>query len=181
MEDENFPLTPHRAFVHSLAHVARTARLGDETVVWQFASIIRHAVVGAHCKIASCVIIDGARIGNHTSVGHGAFIGPGTLVEDEVFIGPNATLCNDAWPAVSKDGFDLDKLISGEVVTIRVEDGASVGAGAIILPGVIIGAEAVIAAGAIVDRSVPHGCLFKRGGEIVKLDPTRSLRRMREV
>ncbi len=181
MSPEEPALTRHKAFVHSLAHVARTVRLGDETVVWQFASIIRYAVVGAYCKIASFVTIDGARIGNYTSVAHGTFIGPGTLIEDEVFIGPNATFCNDAWPSVSKDGFDLDKLISGEVVTIRVENRASVGAAAIILPGVIIGEGAIVAAGATVDRSVPHGCLFKRGGEIIKLDPIRSLRRVREV
>lgn len=175
------PLTSQPAFVHPLAHVAKTAYLGRDTVVWQFASVIRHSVVGDRCKIGSCSIVDGARVGDGTTISHGTFISPGTVIGNYAFIGPNVSFCNDMWPSVSKVGFDLDQLIVGEIITTRVEDGANLGVGVIVLPGVIIGLGSMIAAGAVVDRPVPPGCLFKRDGEIVKLEPSRTLRRMRII
>ncbi len=42
---------------------------------------------------------------------------------------------------------------------IRIGDGAWVGAGCIILPGVHVGAGSVVAAGAVVSRDVPSNSL----------------------
>jgi acetyltransferase-like isoleucine patch superfamily enzyme len=52
---------------------------------------------------------------------------------------------------------------------VVVKDGASIGAHAVVLPGVTIGAGAMIGAGATVDRSVPDGHLLRRDGEIVPI------------
>ncbi len=169
------------AFVHALSQVDDTVTLGDGAVIWQFASVIRRSVIGTACKIASCAIVDGARVGDGCSIGHGAFIGPGTVLENDVFVAPNVTICNDAWPTVAKDDFDLDSLLDGTVVSVRVRDHASLGAGCVVLPGVTVGIGAFVAAGATCDRSVPPECLFKRNGAIVKLDPTVGQRRMRRA
>ncbi len=40
---------------------------------------------------------------------------------------------------------------------MRIEDGAWLGAGAIVLPGVTIGRDAIVGAGAVVTRDVPPG------------------------
>lgn len=167
------------AFIHPKAHV-EGAGIGARTKVWQFASVIRCAVIGADCKIAAKAGIDGSRIGDRCIISENAFIDPGMKIGNDVFIGPNVALCNDAWPRVGKDGwFDPGVLIRGDVVVTIVEDGASIGANATVLPGIRIGKDAMIAAGAVVERDVPAGHLYKRDGSITPIDKSRPVRRMR--
>lgn len=152
--------------------------VGPRSRIWQFASVIRGAKIGADCNIGSCAIIDGAMIGDQVAIGAGAKLFPGIVIKDRVFIGPGAVFCNDLWPSVSKDGFDLGQLQRGDLVTTVVEEGASIGAAATILPGVVIGTGAMIAAGAVVDHSVPADHLFRRDGVVVPIDERRGRRRM---
>lgn len=166
---------------NTLAVVDGNVVLGDDVRIWQFASIIRGANIGPGCNIGSCAMVDGARLGARVSVGHGAFIGPGTLIGDDVFIGPGAIICNDAWPSRDKTGFDLEALIDHRIITVWIDEQASIGAGAIILPGVMIGSAAMVAAGAVVDKPVASGHLFKRDGTIVAIDPGRPIKRMRSA
>lgn len=42
---------------------------------------------------------------------------------------------------------------------VKIEDGAWIGGGAIILPGVTVGRNSVIGAGSIVTRSIPANCV----------------------
>lgn len=165
--------------IHALAHVENSI-LGEGTKVWQFASVIRGSWIGLNCNIASCAIVDGAVLGDECLIGHGSSVHPGTKIGDRVFVGPCVTFCNDMWPRVSKEGFDLNSLLSGKWTSIRVGDDVSIGAGCVILPGVIIGEGSVIAAGSRVDRSVPEFSLQKPSGEVVKLAP-RIPDRMREA
>jgi UDP-2-acetamido-3-amino-2,3-dideoxy-glucuronate N-acetyltransferase len=62
-----------------------------------------------------------------------------------VFIGPRVTFCNDLEPP--SDNW-LDTI---------VEDGAVLGAGVVVLPGVTIGAYARVGAGAVVTRDIYPG------------------------
>ena len=126
--------------------------------VWRFASVIRGAQVGEDCSIGTCSIIDGARLGERVRVGHGASIPPGVWIGDDVFVGPGVVICNDPDPRVGS-GFDIQALLDGKVV-VRIEDGASIGAGSVILPGVTVGAGAMIAAGSVVTKDVPKGGLW---------------------
>lgn len=168
---DRHPEMADACFIHDLAQVDNGCTIGDHSRVWQFASVIRGAKIGQDCSIASCSIVDGSTLGDRVIVGHGAFIGPGTLIGNDVFIAPCVTFCNDFWPVVSKEGwFDVADLVSGNVVVTIVRDGASIGAGAIIMPGVVIGAEAMIAAGAVVNRNVPDRHLFRVGGEMQLID-----------
>ena len=45
-----------------------------------------------------------------------------------------------------------------------IEDGASIGANAVILPGVRIGRGAMVAAGAVVTKNLEAGYIFNRNG-----------------
>lgn len=171
------------AFVHRLAH-AENVTIGARTQVWQFASVIRRAVIGVDCKIGSSAIVDGARIGDRGLIGHGASINPGITIGADVFIGPNVTLCNDFWPRVGKDGWcDIEELLSGAKVVTIVDDGASIGANAVILPGVRIGKGVMIGAGAAVDRNIPDHHVFRRDRSLEKiaLDLQVNIKRMRLV
>lgn len=147
--------------LHDLAQVDQDCIIGDGTVVWQFASIIRGSVIGSHCTIGSCAVVDYAVIGDRCKVGHGAQIHPGAVIRDDVFVGPGAIFCNDAWPSVDVSDFKL-----GETTVVYVHERASIGAGAIILPGCIIGRGALVAAGAVVRKSVPPKMVYLRDGSV---------------
>lgn len=178
---ENLIVRYPDVFVHPKAHVGN-ARIGWGTKIWQFASVIRNANIGKHCKVASCAIVDGSRLGDRVIVSHGAFIDPGMRIGNDVFIGPHVALCNDFWPRVDKsDWFDMDDLIDGKIVVTWVGDGASIGANAVVLPGLTIGAGAMIAAGAVVTQDVKDGHLYKRDGSIVPIDPAKTPNRMRRA
>lgn len=171
------------ALLHPQSCVDRdTVSIGRLSRIWQFASVIRHAKIGEECRIASCSIIDGSTIGDRCIVSHGAFIDPGMVLGNDVFVGPCVALANDFWPRTDKAGwFDINDLTAGGIVVTRIESGASIGANAVILPGLTIGAGAMIAAGAVVDRNVPALTLFRRDGRILPIDPARAPNRMRQV
>jgi len=165
------------AVLHPLAHVDRAGvKIGARTRIWQFASVIRSAELGADCSVGSCAIIDGAKVGDRVLIGHGVSLNPGIVIFEDVFVGPNVTFCNDLWPSTSKEGFDIEALKSCRHMTTMVMPGASIGAGAVVLPGIGIGYGAMIAAGAVVDRNVPDHYLLRRGGSLVRVDPLRKRR-----
>jgi UDP-2-acetamido-3-amino-2,3-dideoxy-glucuronate N-acetyltransferase len=171
---------PYRdCHVHHYAEVDEDVLIGMGTRVWQFASVIRGSVVGKNCSIASCAIVDGARIGDQTIVSHGAFIDPGIVIGSGVFIGPHVSLCNDAWPRAHKIGFEMEPLLDGSFVTTIIEDGASLGANVVVLPGLVVGQGSMVAAGSTVTHNIPPRSLYKRNGEIVpiKLKPVNRMRK----
>ena len=144
------------------ATVDWTASIGDRTMIWQYATVCAGVRIGRDCVIGSCAWIgQDAEIGDGTRIQHGAFIAKGTIIRKNVFVGPNVTMSDDPYPRVRQ------WYIASPPV---IEDGASVGAGAIILPGVNIGAGAMIGAGAVVTHDVEPG-------EIVVGIPARPLDR----
>ena len=166
-------------FIHPKAHVGETCKIGAGTKIWQFASVIRGTVLGEKCVIWPHVMLDGSVYGDNVHIASHFAAGPGFKVGNNVFIGPNVTLCNDMWPMVGRDGYDETWLRSGKSFTIEIGDGASIGAGAVILPGVRIGANSQIGAGAIVHGDVPAGALWMRNGRV---EPTFIRgRRMRRI
>jgi acetyltransferase-like isoleucine patch superfamily enzyme len=167
--------------IDSAAIIGETAIIGTGTRVWAAASIIRGACIGRDCNIGSCAIVDGAVIGDECLIGHGAQIHPGARLGNKVFVGPGAILCNDRWPRADKDGFDADPMIAREFISIEITDCVSIGARAVVLPGITIGFGAMIAAGAVVDKNVPEKYLLKRNGEIVPIDFARTPQRMRRA
>jgi UDP-2-acetamido-3-amino-2,3-dideoxy-glucuronate N-acetyltransferase len=90
---------------------------------------------------------DDVVIGNRVTIKSGVFLWNGITLGDDVFVGPNATFSNDSFPR--------SKIFLSEPVRTVVEDGASIGANATILPGCRIGRQAMVGAGAVVTRDVP--------------------------
>lgn len=158
------------AFIHSSANVDRdTVSLGAGTKVWQFASITRGTVMGRDCNVSPFAMLDGSIYGDRVIVSAGVACGAGFSVGNDVFLGPNCCLANDMWPATHKEGYDDAKLRSGEYFSVILEDGVSIGALAVVLPGIRIGAGSVVAAGAVVDRNIPPGFLWRRTGYLVAI------------
>jgi UDP-2-acetamido-3-amino-2,3-dideoxy-glucuronate N-acetyltransferase len=167
------------AFIHPLAHV-EGARVGARTKVWQFASVTRGTVLGEDCSISPHAMLDGSVYGDRVVISGGVMAGDGFDVGNDVFLGPNVTLCNDRWPAANKEGYRADLLRRG-FVTVRVKDGAWIGANAVVLPGVTIGKMAAVAAGAVVHCDVPDGYLFTRSSGMLLIKPAWRQSRMIEA
>lgn len=156
------------------------SQIGAGTKVWQFASVIRNAHLGEGCNVASGATIDGAWCGDRCIIGHNVLLSPGAMIGNDVFVGPGAKICNDRWPSTSKDGFDIDLLMS-DYISVHIHDWASIGANAVILPGVTIGKMAMVAAGTTASKSVPSDHVLMRNGDIIRIKPEWRERRMRSA
>lgn len=133
--------------IHPTADV-QSVNIGERTNIWQFVVILPDAVIGADCNVCAHVFIENqVVIGDRVTIKSGVQIWDGITIENDVFIGPNATFTNDKTPR--------SKQYLTDVMKTRIEAGASIGAGAVILPGVQIGKGAMVGAGAVVTRSVP--------------------------
>jgi UDP-2-acetamido-3-amino-2,3-dideoxy-glucuronate N-acetyltransferase len=134
-------------FIHSLANVL-SSTIGTGTSVWQFVVILPSANVGKDCNICShCLIENDVVIGDRVTVKSGVQLWDGLRVGNDVFIGPNASFTNDRFPRSKKK--------PEKFLNTTIQDGASIGAGSVILPGLVVGSNAMVAAGAVVTRSVP--------------------------
>jgi len=165
--------------IHHLAHVDADVVLGAGTRIWQFASVTRGTVMGRDCSVSPFAMLDGSVYGDRVVVSGGVTCGAGFKVGNDVFLGPSCCLANDMWPASSKDGYDDATLRGGERFAVIVEDGATIGALAVVLPGVRVGRGAIVAAGAVVDRDVPDGFLWRRNGYLAPVPVERNAKRMR--
>jgi UDP-2-acetamido-3-amino-2,3-dideoxy-glucuronate N-acetyltransferase len=147
--------------IHPLADVGATD-IGEGTRIWQYSVVLPGARIGRDCNICAHTFIEGgAVIGDRVTVKSGVFLWDGLVVEDDVFLGPNATFTNDRFPR---------SRVSVDYPLTTIRRGASIGAGAVILPGIAIGQKAMIGAGAVVTKSVPDG-------EIWAGNPARALKR----
>ncbi|MGD9904511.1 MAG: DapH/DapD/GlmU-related protein [Vicinamibacterales bacterium] len=101
----------------------------------------------------------GIRIGRHTFLGEETLMRAqgGITIGDRVLFGPRVQVL-----AVNHVMSDPERPIMDQGITavgIRIEDGAWIGAGAIVLDGVTVGKHAVIGAGAVVTGDVPPHAL----------------------
>lgn len=153
--------------IHPHALIQSDCRVGMGTSVWQFASVIRKARIGPDGVVGACSVIDGSRIGARARIGHGAQVHPGCVAGDDLFLGPGAVVCNDLWPWLGGRDFDLDALIDGREIAVICEDHVTIGAGAIVLPGVRLGEGCVVAAGVVCTVDVPARTVLLRDGRHV--------------
>ena len=163
-------MTDPRGLFAPSAIVDPTATFADDfTRVWHHSVILQHVQIGRSCSIGSRAEIGrGSIIGDRSRISAGVFLPPNSLVGAGVFIGPNATFTDDLYPVVPKPG-DPPYAALPPIIG----DGASIGAGAIVLPGVKIGREARIAAGAVVTKDVPAQMMVKGmpGREMLTPEP----------
>lgn len=146
--------------IHPSADVSERAVLGQGTSVWNQAQIREGARLGRGCIVSKDVYVDfDVVIGDFAKIQNGAYLYHGVTLGDGVFVGPGAIFTNDKRPrAINADGTPkgaADWTVSPTVV----EDGASIGAGALIVAGVRVGRWAMVGAGAVVTRDVPAHAL----------------------
>jgi acetyltransferase-like isoleucine patch superfamily enzyme len=121
--------------------------IGTEVLLGDGASIREQARIGDRTVIGRGVTVDVAvSVGEETRVMDKAYLTGEMTVGDRVFISALVVTSND-------NSFAGGGALAGPTV----EDDASVGAGASLLPGVVVGRGAVVASGAVVTADVPAG------------------------
>ena len=151
-----------RVYIHPTADVSPKAVLGDGVRIWHEAQVREGAVLGRNCILGKGAYVDfGVQIGDNVKIQNRASVYHGVTIESGVFIGPHAIFTNDRLPrAVNPDG-SLKSDDDWELGKILVREGASIGAGAIIVAGVTIGRWAMIGSGSVVTRDVPdYGLVY---------------------
>lgn len=144
------------------ANVGRRFIIGKNSHVWHFANVEDDVSMG-----------DGSVIGSHTYVGRGVRIGNNVriqsfvsicrdaILEDGVFISPHVCITDDKRPRSGNPDYKAEPPI--------LRKGCSIGAGAIILPGVEVGENAMVGAGAIVTKNVGRSVVVR--GEPARARP----------
>ena len=136
-------------FIHELADVQSKA-VGSGSRIWQFVVVLPGARIGNDVNICShCFVENDVVIGDRVTIKNGVQVWDGLRIADDVFIGPNVSFTNDRYPRSRNRDAELLQTVVGE--------GASIGAGAVICPGLSIGSGAMVAAGAVVVDDVPAG------------------------
>ncbi len=157
---DDFLTAMSRPFIHPLSDVQST-NIGQNTRVWQYSVILKDAVIGRGCNICAHTLIENdVFIGNNVTVKSGVYVWDGIILEDNVFVGPCVAFTNDKKPRSKQYPESFIKTI--------VEQGASIGANATILPGVRIGKNALIGAGAVVTKDVPDNAIVVGNPAIIK-------------
>jgi acetyltransferase-like isoleucine patch superfamily enzyme len=143
------------ARVHATADLEPDVTVGAGTSIWHRAQIRTGARLGSECIVGRDVFIDeGVAIGDRVKIQNGALVYHGVTVGNGVFIGPGAILTNDRYPRAITSSGDLSRATDWAVSPIVLRDGASIGAGAVVVAGVTVGEFAMVGAGAVVTRDV---------------------------
>jgi len=112
----------------------------EENNIGNNVSIGSHSIIEHHVKIG-----DNVRIHSNT------FIPEYSIIDDGAWIGPCVVFTNARYPR--------SKTVKENLSGPHVQSNAKIGAGAVLLPGIIIGQGALIGAGSVVVSNVPDGVL----------------------
>lgn len=134
-------------FIHPQG-ICESIEVGDGTTIWAFSHVLPGAVIGRNVNLNDHVFVENdVLIGDRVTVKSGVQLWDGIELQDDVFVGPNVTFTNDSFPRSKQYPDAFPRTV--------VDKGASIGGGAVILPGIHIGRNAMVGAGSVVTRDVP--------------------------
>ena len=113
--------------------------------------------------------VESIRIGKNTFIGHESLIMGANFTK--VVIGSNVDISSRVSIITGTHEIDLHSVrIAGKGVgeNVEIKDGAWIGFGAMIMPGVTVGSKSIVAAGAVVINDVPNNCMVAGNPAVVK-------------
>ena len=129
-------------------------RAGDFFQTGHNVLVREHTVFGNHIVVGTNTVIDGyVVIGDFVKIESNCYIPTHVTIGSRVFIGPGVVLTNDKYPLKKRNAY--------KPKGPTIEDGVTLGAGAIVCPGLVIGRCSFVAAGAVVTKDVPPMSLVK--------------------
>lgn len=148
------PGPPPVAAETELGVVDGGAVVGAGSRLWHQAQVAAGASIGMDCTLGKGAYVGtGSRVGDRVKLGNYTSVF-GATIDDDAMISPHAALLEDPAPrATTPDGrrkqhTDVDQR------PVTVERRATIGAGAMVAPGVTVGHDALVAIGAVVVRDV---------------------------
>ena len=127
-------------------------QIGQNTLVGDGASIREQCRVGSSTVVGRHVTLNyDVTVGSHTKIMDHSWLAGNMKVGDNVFISGGVLTANDN--AIGGEGY------RGDLRGPTISDGAMIGVGATLLPGVMIGKNSIVGAGAVVTRDVAPGTL----------------------
>jgi len=161
----NTTMLKKKYYVHTQG-ICETRFVGPRTKIWAFTHVLPKAQIGSDVNLCDHVFVENdVTIGNRVTVKCFVALWDGLRIEDDVFIGPGVVFANDK--------YTRSKMYLPSFPKTVIRKGASIGAGAVILPGIEVGAYAMVAAGAVVTKNVApfelvRGIPARRKGSVCK-------------
>jgi acetyltransferase-like isoleucine patch superfamily enzyme len=152
-----------RPRIHETALVEPGVELGEGTSVWDNVHIRGPARIGRDCIVGEKTYVAyGVTIGDCVKINAQVYVCTGVTIADRVMIAAGVIFTNDRYPrAFDPDGGLADSGPNEDTLETRVEEGATIGAGAVIGPGLTIGKYAMVGMGSVVTSDVPpHALVF---------------------
>lgn len=141
-------------FIHVSSYVDQPCEIGAGTKIWHFCHIMAGARIGERCSFGQNVNVDrNVIIGNNVKVQNNVSLYTGVELEDDVFLGPSCVFTNVTNPRAQINRHSLYE-------RTLIKRGATIGANATVVCGIVIGRYAFVAAGAVVTRNVPDYALM---------------------
>lgn len=130
--------------------IYRGASIGSRCLIADFASVRENVSIGERTIVGRGVAVENdCSIGSFCKLETNCYITAFSTLEDYVFVAPNVTTSNDNFVGRTKERF-------GQFKGVIARDGARIGAGSTILPGIELGFDCLIAAGSVVTKDVPE-------------------------
>ncbi|TAM86012.1 N-acetyltransferase [bacterium] len=144
-------------FVHESSYVDEPCVIGEGTKIWHFSHVMAETSIGRNCSLGQNVLIASrVTIGDNVKIQNNVSVYEGVVLEDDVFCGPSMVFTNVTTP---RSRFPRNRPEDYRKTVVR--RGATIGANATIVCGVMIGEYAFVGAGAVVTRDVPpYGLVF---------------------
>lgn len=140
-------------YAHDSSIIDEGAQIGEGTKIWHFCHVFGTAVIGKNCNIGQNVMIASEVVlGNNVKVQNNVSIYTGVICEDDVFLGPSMVFTNVMNP---RSEFNR----RGNYLKTYIKKGATIGANATIVCGVVIGEYAFVGAGTVVLKDIPNFAL----------------------
>ena len=137
----------NKLFIHETAVVDDGAQIGNGTKIWHFCHVMGTAQIGENCVLGQNVFVGNkAVLGNNVKVQNNVSVYEGVVCED-VFLGPSMVFTNVVNPRSAVNRKE-------EFKKTRVKRGATIGANATIVCGIILGEYCFIGAGAVITKDV---------------------------
>jgi acetyltransferase-like isoleucine patch superfamily enzyme len=141
-----------KIYIHPTAVVDKTAKIREGTKIWHFVHVRENAEIGRNCVLGHSVYVGkGVKIGDNVKLENRATLYQGVKIEDKVFVGPHVTFTNDLYPRSFSTNW--------RIMETLVKEGATIGAGSVVVCGVTIGEYAMIGAGGVVTKDIPPHAL----------------------
>ena len=148
--------------IHATAEIEEGSSLGAGTKVWANAHIRSEARIGKNVTIGEGVYIGpGVEIGDNCKIQNLAQVFDPAKLGDGVFLGPGAVLTNDRLPRAVDPNLSSISSIDWNPVGVILENGCSIGAGAVCIAPLTVGKWSMVGAGSVVTRDVPDFCLVR--------------------